>query len=432
MEAAFTPHRRLATIVPALPRLALGALVFLLLWQAIKISDEYYRLFELPLLTHVRDLGGSDFPAFYGGAELFLTDPGNAYDPASQGRAINEAKSVPDAGDSPWHRYYNPPVYSLILVPLTLFDLHIAYAISFMVNAVGLGLLLGVLYRLLDGRPLMFGFLAAALLTSQPVNYAFWHAQPTMYLAAFLGFVYLQIRSGKPLPAGVFWAALILKPHWLAAPLLGQARFSKRLLVSAAGAGIVLSAPFVFVGPGGVVDYINLIVGRGQSDVADQSFAEAVLSWPGFFRGITGEARVEAGLLMSALTVLYYLMVRRRGNADLLPAAGAAALLLVIPHSHPQDWIMLLPGAAILLHSQRNPVHIAVSSFLLLGIYLGLENWSSLADRRGVIYWPTLMAFCLLVWLYLLSELPFLRSARGSRAPQERVGASKASGAAVR
>ena len=390
-----------------LARIALVLLALLLAWNAYRIADEYYRLFALPFQHHVRDLGGSDFPAFYGGARLFLEDPSHAYDPDAQGREIAVVKSRPAENVSDWERYYNPPVYSLLLAPLTLFDLHTAYLLSFLLNAAGTALLLGVVYLILRRRPLMFAFFAAGLLSCQPLNYAFWHGQPHALPDGFSRLCLSPAKTGdRRCPPGLPGPALILKPHWLVLPLLGRQRIERRTAVAAALGVCLLALPFLIVGPQGTLDYVRLLLGRGSGDVADESFAEAVLSWSGFFRGLTGDAQVGAGLVMVALTLLYYAAVRLRGDAAHLPLAAAATFLLVVPHSHPQDWIILVPGAAILLRSQTRPLEIGVTVLLLLGVALGLENWSGLRDRRDVIYWPTLFGFGLLVWLCVLAMLP--------------------------
>ncbi|MGE0056677.1 MAG: glycosyltransferase 87 family protein [Dehalococcoidia bacterium] len=385
---------------------AIALLLLFLSVRTVAIADDYYGIALIPFLPQFHDLGGSDFPAFYGGAELFLSDPSEAYDGDAQARAIAVAKMRPADQTSSWERFYNPPVYSLLLAPLTVFDIHTAFALSLLVNAIGLGLLIGVLHRILRGRTAVFAFAVAGVVTAPVTNYAFWHAQPTLFLAAALGAAYLQRESGRPAWSGLAWAALIVKPHWLALPLLGQLRVSKRQAAAAIAAVAVLSLTFLAVGPQGTIDYIRLLLGRGEVDVGDESFAEAVLSWSGFFRGLTAEARVTSALLMSGLTLVYYLAIRWRGRQELLPLAGAATFVLVVPHSHPQDWIMLVPGMAFLLRSLDRPLELAVTAVLFAGISAGLDNWSNLVDRRYVIYWPTLVGFMLLTWLLILAWLP--------------------------
>ena len=306
--------------------------------------------------------------------------------------------------DSDWSRYYNPPVYSMVLAPFAMFEIHRAYGLTLIVNLIGTALLLRVLQRILVDHPAMFIFLAAGLLTSQPFNYSLWHSQPTIYLASTLGLIYLWMESGHFRGAGWLWALLLVKPHWLMAPAITVSPLPMRSARTLAVGFALMMAPFALVGPEGMLDYARLVLGRGQGDLADDSFAEAVLSWPGFFRGLSTDAQPLLALMMITITLVLFLAVRRRADASLLPIAGVATMLIVIPHSHPQDWILLAPGAALLLRSQTSPYEILVSAVLLLGLHFGMEHWTGLLNRAFVFYWPTLAAFCLLVWSLVLSE----------------------------
>jgi hypothetical protein len=382
--------------------------VLVLAWSAVRMADEYAGLAGMPFDSEVPVLGGSDFPAFYGGARLLLTDPANAYDDDAQLRAILAAKGYgPDHVEqgSPWYRYYNPPVFSLLLAPLTLLDVRAAFGIMLVINLGGFALLLRVLHKILKDRPTIFWFLAAAVSTSVPLNYALWHGQPTLFLAALFGLALLAVEKQSSARAGVYWALMIVKPHWLAITALVLPFRDRRALISFAPVLAMLMTPFLFLGPDGIADYTRLLFSRAEGDVADASFAEAVLSWPGFLRGLMGEARPVEALLMSGLSLTFFALIFRRGaRSDLLPLACGLTAVLVIPHSHPQDWIVLAPGLAFLLR-RRYGLELAVSSALILGLFLGLHEWAGLRDRQKAVYWPTLAAFGLLVWLFVLSEL---------------------------
>jgi hypothetical protein len=161
----------------------------------------------------------------------------------------------------------------------------------------------------------------------------------------------------------------------------------------------LMLAPFLVLGPHGIHDYLALVLGRGRADLTDETFAEAVLSWSGFFRGLTGEPRPLPAFTMCGLTLALFALTRWKDSGASLPLAGGLTLLLLGPHSHPQDWIMLVPAAAVLVREQRSAPDIAVTALLLIAINLGLDNWSHLRDRRDVVYWPTVFGFALLVWL---------------------------------
>ena len=215
----------------------------------------------------------------------------------------------------------------------------------------------------------------------------------------------------------MYWALLFAKPHFLFLPTPFVARRDPRSILSLLAIGLFVALPFAIVGADGIRDYVGLLVGRGASDVSDKSFAEAVLSWPGFIRGLTGEARPTDALIMSVLTVGFAALVYKRGwRSDYAPLALTLAMLLAVPHSHPQDWIMLAPVAALFLRSQSGRT-LAISATLMLGIYAGLYIWSGQDRGNGATYWPTLFAFGLLVWTYALSEL----RARTAESADERI-----------
>src|SRR5688572_24263361 len=197
-------------------RIWLAAMALLIVYQGAQILGEYEGIGELIRNDEVPVLDGSDFPAFYGGTRLFLDDPFNAYAELPQTQAIYAAKGLGEPTDgSHWYRYYNPPVYSLLLSPLTLLEIHTAYAVTLVLNFIGLILLIRVLFLIYGRRDHTFMLLAAAVLTSIPVNYAFWHAQPTLFLAALTGLSYLELERGRERLSGIYWALCAIKPHWL-------------------------------------------------------------------------------------------------------------------------------------------------------------------------------------------------------------------------
>jgi dolichol kinase len=114
-----------------------------------------------------------------------------------------------------WYRYYNPPAYSLLLAPLTLLEVQPAYAVTLALNVIGLALLLRVLFLVYGRRDKVFLLLVAAVLTSIPVSYAFWHSQPTLFLAAFTGLSTSELERGRERLSGFYWALCAIKPHWL-------------------------------------------------------------------------------------------------------------------------------------------------------------------------------------------------------------------------
>jgi hypothetical protein len=399
-----------------LARVLLAAVIVV---TGFRMLDDYDGVLRLPFRHGVPRLGGSDFPAFYAGATLATRHPSQAYDGDRQGRETARVLGLdPDSEEStsPWFRYYNPPFYSLLLSPLTLIPVKVAFVLTWGINALGLALLLRVLYRILQPNPGVFPWFAAGLLTSIPVQYAFWHAQPTLFLAALCGLTFLAAEAGDAKRTGLFWALLSVKLHWLLAPALVLWRSPRRVWAWLATGLAVLALLSAWVGPHAAIDYVRLVAGRGQGDIRDASFAEAVLSWSGFFRALDRVPDPLGWLIMSTITLALFAFISRRGDRELLPLGAALVVLLVVPHSHPQDWILLAPGAAYLLRRRFSPTHLAITVALLVFIYLGLENWAGLSRRDQTVYWPTLAGFSMLAWLAVLSVLPSFTIAGASPA----------------
>jgi hypothetical protein len=160
--------------------------------------------------------------------------------------------------------------------------------------------------------------------------------------------------------------------------------------------------PFLAIGWDATLGYVDLVRGRGHGDVHDDGFAEALLSWSGFLRAATGSAQPDAWLALSLVTAAAFALVWRKGQPDLLPSAAVLATLLIGPHSHPQDWLMLAPAGCFLLRNQSG-YRLWTTTALLLSLLLGLRSWLGLADTDRAIYWPTASGAACLLWVTALS-----------------------------
>jgi hypothetical protein len=193
-----------------------------------------------------------------------------------------------------------------------------------------------------------------------------------------------------------------VKPQWLVLPAVSLFRTRPRGVFAFAATTALMLLPFLTIGVKGTADYIHLVRARGQGDIHDDGFAEAILSWSGFFRAYAGSVRPEAWAAFSLLTLLAYLPIWAAGKADLLPLAAVLVTLLVGPHSHPQDWLLIAPTACFLMRNQSG-ARLWVSGSLLLSIWWSLNHWSGLAGSETAVYWPTLAAFATLLWVWALA-----------------------------
>jgi hypothetical protein len=304
--------------------------------------------------------------------------------------------------------YYNPPIYFLELAPLVLFDIHTAYLIAISANlvlAVCMAVVIGFILRWRQPQTVL---LWLALPAYAPFYTSLYHGQVTVLIACLLGGGYLAMRGGRPWLAGALFALTCVKPHWLLATfsVIKEPRVGPALVVACV---VVLGLPFLLVGPGGVLDYVGLVLDRGNGDLGDSTLPAWLTSWSGFFRAFTGNSQPVLWVLASMATIVLFAVVWWRSSAAIALAASLPAALLIVPHSHPQDWVLLFASAAILLSLNWRPVPLLGIIVGLLAIFVGANDWEDArrvaAEGHFVVFWVTLGGFCLLAWLAAMALL---------------------------
>jgi hypothetical protein len=360
---------------------------------------------EFPALPY------SDFPMFYAGAALITSaERAGAYDKHTIVRHIYEVRGMdgssfprdfdPDGPNYVWQRYYNPPFFLAALSPLTWLDVETAFVVSAVANVAILAVLAALMGAILRWRQPHTLLMVLAAVAFSPVYFSLHHGQPTILLACLLAGGYLALRSEHRLLALPLLAATGLKPHWLLPAMTAVAKSPRRLALLAGMSSLLLLAPFLLVGPGAALDYVALVLDRGQSDLTDPNYSGALLSWAGFFRAFTGETQPVLWLGASLLTLTLFAVVFLRADEGTAMAAAVLTVLMVIPHSHPQDWVLLLPAAAILLSRQVEALPAVALGLCLLSTFWAANQWpdaQAAMDRDGrSVYWITLAAFALL------------------------------------
>lgn len=248
---------------------------------------------------------------------------------------------------------------------------------------------------------LILGVLAFA-----PVYFTLEHAQPTIFMAALLAGGYMALRAGRPLIAGLLMALTGVKPHWLLVPATLLRK--RELWLPFLGACVVIIAlPFLLLGPATIVDYVRLILDRGDGDLTDSTYATRLLSWSGFFQAWRGEPQPVLWLIASIATLGLYGRIWLRSNTAVTLAAAVPTFLLIVPHSHPQDWTLMVVSAALLLSLRWSPLALAGIAFTLLAVLAGADEWRGAVNEVGrgetQFYWVSLAAFSLLAWLAVLT-----------------------------
>ncbi len=303
----------------------------------------------------------------------------------------------PLAGSGAWSKFYNPPFFALLLSPLSLFELHTAYLIVVGVNIAAGVLLIYLMGRILHWRQPATILLALGLFSFTPLYFVFQHAQPSLLLAVVLAASFVFMEAGHYRPSALMLVLAGLKPQWLALPtLVLVARDRRALLWIAVSAFVVIGLPFLLVGWRGMGDYLNIVLDRGSGDISDQNFSSAILSWSGFLRAMTGQPQPVLWGVMAAVTLLTFVYLCLNGDHKLTAAGSIVATLLVIPHSHPQDWVVIAVVGAIALSRNAPLLSNLGTSVCLLAIYFAANDWPresyEVSIGHHTVYWITLAA----------------------------------------
>jgi Glycosyltransferase family 87 len=235
---------------------------------AIDAMKSDHAVTEAPLLPY------TDFEMFYAGAALARSSNRDLlYDKPTIVRQILIAEGYRDSEipkpidtqspDHIWLRYYNPPAYLFAWAPATFLKVRDAYILAVGLNVVLLVVLAVLLGFVVRWRMPLTLVLLLGLFGFSPVYFSLHHGQPTILIASLMAGGYLALRNGREAWAGILLAFTGVKPNWLMAsvPLM---RRRGLLLPFFATCLVFLALPFVLLGPGAVIDYVRLVLDRGD------------------------------------------------------------------------------------------------------------------------------------------------------------------------
>jgi hypothetical protein len=347
-----------------------------------------------------------DFVAFYAASmQVKRGFASTIYDPQIIG-GVEETVLGRTAGRVDGLAFMNPPFVAGAMQPLALVSFGVAQAIWFAVSAVMVAACIALLWpdlRRLRGRSaVMFAIAAVA---SYPVYMSMLYRQlsPLILLAWVLAYR-LGVR-GHAMLAGAALSLALIKPQFAVVPVLYLLVTSRwRMLAGFAIGALVLAAssaalagPYVsFIGyPAYLLETLRWREEFGVNRLDMFGWhAFIIRSLPGFDPTI--------GLLLTAvlcaLTLIAAIVIWRqphRCDEMWAPAlAIAAATILISPHSHTHDLLVLMLPAALLAGRRGDAVSMAGAALLLFAVPMGLVGVN--------IATPMLAAFLLAVFVQAL------------------------------
>jgi hypothetical protein len=298
-----------------------------------------------------------DFLSFYAAGFLVRTGRAtNLYDPTTLDWA--QRRLYPGGFDEAIG-YPLPVFVALLFAPLSLIPFTASFFLFMGAMTALLGGILATLRRYLNDVPALPRnvFLGGAAL-GMPSVASIVFGQVDLLPLAGLTAGYLLLRSNRPQTAGLALCLTLFKPHMLlGAGLMLVVRREWRALASLAGAGVpLLVLPALLTAPDALIDNVKIIASYPGADTALAVNAAVMPNWRGFVVSATnnndiwlwlpGFALIATGALAGAVW-----RWRRSTNFDQAYAIGAALPLLVSPHVHTQNLVLLLLPAAIWLRA---------------------------------------------------------------------------------
>jgi alpha-1,2-mannosyltransferase len=302
-----------------------------------------------------------------------------------------------------------PPFGGLVMVPLTLVPLDVLFPLSYLVNAVGLAVVIALtgrplLHRAPDaaGRVLMVVGLTLLALTLTPVAEVLALGQIGVLLMVACCLDLLVVGQRFPRAQGVLVGiatAVKLTPgifvlHWL---VTRQYRAALTALGTTAGCWL-LAAVVLRQDTATYVERLLLFRTNDQIDGYGGSVMNQ--SWRGLVDGLPSPASSLLWLALAAITLLLGLQGAARACRVGRPAAAVGILglasVLVTPIAWHHHAVWVVPAVLALVDDGRHRIRLAGATLITVLLMIPARLEGPLADRYTLLY------VVLLGWLLVI------------------------------
>jgi hypothetical protein len=369
-----------------------------------------------------QNIGGADFKAYYVAAQL-AREGKDFYDQDLQLARATAHGITPDKSF-----YIYPPLFALLMTPISAFPIEVAARVWFFFNLSLLGATLAILllaFRIRRGVP----FWVMGSLLFAPVSYSLHMGQINIVILFLLATAYALFELGHEGGVGAaIGTATILKvaPGALAAHLLWKRKYRAFLAALAMMVSLALVAATVIevsggAGWGSLVRYIaEVLPGLGQprANPSNQSFnglfSLTLLANPYFVPLIDSPAlwrgMVAACTLLLVGGTIWLIPREERGTMDLEMALVVTALLPIASITWTSTLTLLLfPYAALAGRWLRRPhgwsMALGAASFALINSQRVLDVIAGWEGARSWAFGPWAFGSALPTKLPLLGTL---------------------------
>lgn len=308
--------------------------------------------------------------------------------------------------------YFNPPFFAVLISPLTTLPLAVFAAVMFAVNA-ALFVACGVALQRLIGlkKREHVAFLWLALLGSLPLWNVYLQHQLTLFvLAAWLGFVALQLR-GRPALSGAALSLGLVKPPLIALAVLYllYRRQWRTLGAFAAISGALALVSIAVAGPSVLVDYPRYLIESTEWVETNGVQPYFLFGLNGLLTDLLRDQTPPAWLLwpLTAATLAVALSTwrARKVPSPLERRGSARGVDTPSTDDASTDAPPILPLMAVaLVASVLVNQHLYLHDMLLIALAIGFAAAHALRSTGSLGPWPVIAT---VMWLCHLPVLAF-------------------------
>lgn len=319
----------------------------------------------------------SDFLSFYTAGKIILEgDISRLYDLAYQDQMTDAVKkSIGSINKFGLYPFFNPPIYAILMVPLS----SMPYALAlFLWRIISLAILFSCAYALKKSLDLDIKWydLAVVALVSYPAFTAIKIGQNPFFSLGIYTATYILLRNKKDLFAGIILSIGLLKPplFWLLPLVLILLKRWKAVLGYIIAGGLFIAANYLIFGSGVLIDYYRLLTSPFYITCMSE-LRIYMNSIPTFITVLSGANNLLfPASLITAFFVsgLMLIAVKKQYDFDTIYALAILGTVLASPHLFYYDLlILMLPYCIIYSWYQKSELtnyiqYLLISLFVLL------------------------------------------------------------------
>lgn len=360
---------------------------------------------------------GNDFVAYYSSGIISRTNVQDLYYLTTQ---FSVQKNISPTEFLNFFPYLNPPFISYLIIPLTFISFHQAIYLWLFMNILILGLfLIGIFiyYKSYDWWIRIF--IIISILFFNPVHVNIFSSQLSLIIALIILFAWFLYSKNKYVLSGFLLSLLIIKLQFIILPILVLLINKNKKWIIGLIIGVIslLLISFVPMGLPSLKTYIQYLIsyGNGLDNLIFNVNVYSVIYTIFGFNNIFSQIIYFSFVIFISILVIYiwYFNFSKNSYANNMRwAALLISILLISPHTHPQDYILVLISIIILIPKNyidfnKIPKTIKFFIFTVFPTTLFLSGFELKFKILFVIYFTIFTLFLIIETIKLKEGLNF-------------------------